>query len=280
MSRSQELASLEEVLGTSRRRSSGPKSGDEHESPGRLSKHDFLDLSRNPTVSAVAKLGGNLGIHTHHLDSAALNDEYDTQTYPLSEDDTSVSSSDGEFNDVERSESGAVEGSNSSTKPDASIFVRRRLSQGSLVHQMPPPSKLDPVSTESFNRFSAPRRASYGTMFSTPVPGTQEPRRTNTRDKLKGVVPDTSSSSSVHPPATPKTPVRPMLSRHTSATRFTSNLTPETKVMAEDGAEPRLMFAEMKNRESQPLLRSRRNSEEPSDLSVSTPIDLREERLV
>ncbi|KAI0598092.1 amino acid permease-domain-containing protein [Biscogniauxia sp. FL1348] len=270
MSRSQELASLEEVLGASRRRSSGPKSGDEHELPGRLSKHDFLDLSKNPTVSAVAKLGGNFGIHTHHLDSTALNDEYDTQADLPSEDDSSMSSSDGEFNYVE-SELGDAEGPNSSRKPDAPIFVRRRLSQGSLMHQMSPPRKPDPVNTKSFIRSAAPRRTSYGTVSSTPVPGTQEPRRANTQDKLKCVVPDTSPSSSVHPPATPKTPIRPMLSRHTSATRFTSNPTPETKVMAEDGAEPRLMFAEMKNRESQPLLKSRRNSEEPSDLSVSIP---------
>ncbi|KAI5924353.1 amino acid permease-domain-containing protein [Camillea tinctor] len=257
MSRSQELASLEEVLGASRRRSSGPQSGDEHELPGQLSKHDFLDLSKNPTVSAVAKLGGNFGIHTHHLDSAALNDEFDTRADPSTDDDDSELSSEGEFfNDIE-SEPGDAEGSNIPRRPDASIFVRRRLSQGSLRYQMPPPRKLDPGSTKNFNCSSPPRRTGYGTISSTPLTSTQEPSRANTRDRLKRTVPDTSPSSSVHPPATPKTPVRPMLSRHTSATRFTSNPTPETKVMAEDGAEPRLI--------------SRRNSAEPSDLSVSIP---------
>ncbi|KAI1501109.1 amino acid permease-domain-containing protein [Biscogniauxia marginata] len=276
MSRSQELASLEEVLGASRRRGSGPRSGDEHELLGRLSKHDLMDLSKNPTVSAVAKLGGNFGIHTHHLDSAALNDESDMQLDLLSEDDNSLSSSDAEFNDTEGLPGDDAEGPNSFRRSTASIFVNRRLSHGSLIHRPVPSRKPEQVSTEGSKHLPASKSSGYGTMSSTPAPSIHDPRRTKTGDGLTYTVPDTSQGSSTPQPTTPKTPSRPMLSRHTSATRFTSKPTPETRIMAEDGTEPRLMFAEPDNREPpQPPLRSRRNSAsqkgEPSDVSVSIP---------
>ncbi|KAI0470842.1 amino acid permease-domain-containing protein [Xylariaceae sp. FL0804] len=256
MSRSQEMASLEEVLGGVRRRgSSGTKS---HELPRRLSVQDLVDLSKKPTVSAMAKLGVNFGIRTHQLSHGGLDDPPGRQTYEYPDDDgASSSSSDADFNDAASVVSeGDAEGLMSSRKSSLLPFPSRRSSLGDMTHRPDPPKRSRQHRRQISTEISTDALAGYGTMSSPSVPllgqaQTSAPppadsfKRSQSSAGLLGS--EISQTGAAESPSTSRPPSRPSLSRHSSASRFTSKTVPATTINNDEGAGPSIMFAQTEN---------------------------------
>ncbi|KAI8961563.1 amino acid permease-domain-containing protein [Daldinia sp. FL1419] len=237
MSRSLEIASLERVLDTTRRRGSSVSKSDGYQSlPRGLDVNELLERSKNPTVSAISKLGVNFGIHTHQL-SSGFGIRTDTNTPDFSDDDgESVASSDADFNEVtSKTNIGAMEDLASPRRPSFSTFTGRRKSYGNIVQRAAPLKSLEHPTTAT--------SSGYGTMapmtgaISTPTLSSTEQKRSSASRR------DVAAEPSEISPIIPKAPSRPTLSRHSSASRFTSNPTPETTVLIDDSG-PRITFSE------------------------------------
>ncbi|KAI0019587.1 amino acid permease-domain-containing protein [Xylariomycetidae sp. FL0641] len=255
LSRSQEINSLNEALGFTRRRgSSGPKSGDDLELTRQLSLEEVMGLPKRPTVSTVAKLGGNFGIRTHQLGAGVTH----RTPYDYSDDDDSASSSsDADFNDAG---SAASEGdaatrrvSRSSRSSDFSATSRRRKSLGDLLQAAEPTPRR--TEREGGQPLLHSRKSSlgYGTISAGPTPVITERRSTLTPSEHRRDSEGRASraDSGLHPgrrsgsdASRTRPPSRPTLSRNSSATRFTSRPTPETTLGVGEGSESRLMFSQ------------------------------------
>ncbi|KAI1659044.1 amino acid permease-domain-containing protein [Daldinia decipiens] len=246
MSRSQELASLEQMLNATRRRGSSVSKSDGYNSLSRgLDVNDILERSKKPTVSAISKLGVNFGIHTHQLSSSGFGVRTDTNTSDFSDDDgESIASSNADFNDITGPGSVSVmEDLASSRRPSFLAYAGRRKSHGDIMQRAAPPRSLEPTQDRHLEQQTAATSSGYGTMapttgtVSTPVLSNSEPTQSLASRLDTVAVPRETS------PIIPKAPPRPALSRHSSASRFTSNPTPETTVLVDDSGS-RITFSE------------------------------------
>ncbi|KAI0840009.1 amino acid permease-domain-containing protein [Hypoxylon sp. FL0890] len=248
MTRSQELASLEEMLNGTRRRGNSMSKSDGHNSlPRGLDVNDLLEKSKKPSISAIAKLGVDFGIHTHQLSSSAFNVRTENNTPDSSDDDAeSTASSDADFNDVVSAAGyGDIEGFPSSPRPDLLTYAgRKRSSHGDLLRQaeslknskQSKPQRIGQSTTASSSS------SGYGTMTQMTRP-TMTPispvKRTQSSSGLLSATSEASETS----PILPKAPSRPTLSRHSSASRFTSRPTPETTMLVQEDTSSRIMFS-------------------------------------
>ncbi|RYP49390.1 hypothetical protein DL768_004896 [Monosporascus sp. mg162] len=254
--RSQELASLGAMLEETRRRNCDPHHDNEDSSPRRFSVQHLLELPKNPTVSRISKLGVNFGIHTHRLSPAAFPDpDQAGSAYSSDDDSESSSSSEADFNDVASLASGrSSEDSNVSRRQSLSVLTHRRKSvedrmmRQSTLTESAPPMRNHPT------RSRATTPSGYGTISSEstqpaaerrPAPTPIDPsRRTASSMPLLGTVAELGETNAIEKATPAAAPSRPPLSRHSSASRFTSNLTPDTKIMVEEESGPRLQFSE------------------------------------
>ncbi|KAI2641634.1 amino acid permease-domain-containing protein [Hypomontagnella submonticulosa] len=245
MSRSQELASLEAVLDVTRRRgSSVSKSEGYHSLPKGVDFNELLDRSKKPTISTVAKLGVSFGIHTHQLGPSTLGIRAENSTPDFSDEDgESTASSDADFNDVASAASdGDIADVDSPQRPGPFTFVGRRRSHGDILH------KPEPLKNPARDRVQRPGQSTtvpsgYGTMAPAVRP-TITPVPTAERSRSSAGLLSAASELSETSPIISKAPSRPPLSRHSSASRFTSKPTPETTVLVEGNSGPRIMFSE------------------------------------
>ncbi|RYP12635.1 hypothetical protein DL767_011170 [Monosporascus sp. MG133] len=254
--RSQELASLGAMLEETRRRNSDPHHDNEDSSPRRFSVQHLLELPKNPTVSRISKLGVNFGIHTHRLSPAAFPDtDQAGSAYSSDDGSDSSSSSDADFNDVASLASGrSSEDSNISGRQSLSALTHRRKSVGDRMMRQPSLTESAPLMRNHPTRSRATTPSGYGTISSEstqppverrPAPTPLDPpRRTASSMPLLGTVAELGETSAIETAPPAAAPSRPPLSRHSSASRFTSNLTPDTKIMIEEESGPRLQFSE------------------------------------
>ncbi|KAI1466336.1 amino acid permease-domain-containing protein [Daldinia caldariorum] len=245
MSRSQEIASLEQMLNATKRRgSSVSKSDGYHSLPRGLDVNEILERSKKPSVSAISKLGVNFGIHTHRLSSSGFGVRTDTNTPDFSDDDgESIASSDTEFNDVSGTATIADMGEiSSSRRPSFLAFGGRRRSYGDILQRAMPSRSPEQIQGQYLGGPDAAISSGYGTMTPmtgatlTPVlPKTERMQSLTSRSGTAALPTETS-------PIVPKAPTRPTLSRNSSASRFTSNPTPETTVLVNDSSGSRITF--------------------------------------
>ncbi|KAK7967459.1 Amino acid permease [Apiospora aurea] len=169
MSLSAGIASLEDMLEGSRRRGSNPRN---HREDGAqvMNLQELLELPKKPTVSKIARLGANFGIHTQHLESKMLDEQVPQQEYYYSDDEDGVtsSSSDADFNDVATVVSeGDAEDIEPSRRP--LLHAIRRRSLGDM--QSPQASrKSERVKGHHSRQNSGMATSGYGTMPSSIAP--------------------------------------------------------------------------------------------------------------
>lgn len=251
MPRSQEMASFGGMLEASRRRgSSNAQGGDDYESSRRLSMSEFVGRPRKATVSKVSKLGASFGIHTHQLGTNIFdeNDQRRGHEYSDYESDSS-SCSDADFNDVA---SVLSEGDLEDQSHEPLFFPTRRKSVDDLLGRRPSsPKKSNSQRSALLPRGSGPTTPGYGAITSTTslpldkrpliTPSDSFQRPESTQPVLSPLV-ESSHGKTVDSSSTSKPPVRPTFSRQTSASRFSSRPTPDTKITVEEGAGPSIMF--------------------------------------
>ncbi|RYP66413.1 hypothetical protein DL771_007822 [Monosporascus sp. 5C6A] len=254
--RSQELSSLGALLEETRRRNSGPHRDNEDSSPRRFSVQHLLDLPRNPTVSRISKLGVNFGLHTHRLSPVAFPGPDQAGSACSSDHDIeSSSSSDADFNDAASLSSGrSSEDSNISRRQSFSTLTHRRKGVGDRMMRQSTPTESAPLMRNHPTRSCTTAPSGYGTIISEPTQPAVErrpastpidpPRRTASSMPLLGTVAESGETSAIGTAPPAAAPSRPPLSRHSSASRFTSNLTPDTKITVEEESGPRLQFSE------------------------------------
>ena len=249
LSRSQELASLGAILEDTRRRNSDPSN--EIDGPSRrFSVHDLMELPRNPTVSRISKLGFNFGIHTHRLSPAALDEAKPTgSNYSTDDDSESVYSSDADFNDAASLASAhGAEAPGRSLRRRLSSLVQRKTSLRNIFMGGAESSEIAPLLRQS--EPATGTASGYGSVATeTAVPFMKSPQRTTSSKSkpLLGTLTESAESASHGEPEGPVAatapPTRPPLSRNSSASRFTSNLTPDTRITVEEGSGPKISFA-------------------------------------
>lgn len=250
LSRSQELASLEAALNATKRRGSSISQSDAHYSlPKGLDFNELLDRSKKPTISAIAKLGGNFGIHTHQLNSSAFDVPTYNNTPDFSDDDEGVASpSDVDFNDVASEDGGGdIEDLTAPQRSSLLTFAGRRRRHGDIMRKAEPSKNLEQPLVQRSGYSSATGSTGYGTMAPTTAPTTAPtitPKSPVSRTQSSSGLLITPLESGQTTPTIAKAPTRPALSRHSSASRFTSRPTPETTVLIEGDTGPRIMFEE------------------------------------
>ncbi|KAK6084811.1 amino acid permease [Seiridium cupressi] len=269
-SRSQDVSTFGELLEISKRRGSSPNT--EITGPlGHLGTDKTLGLPKKSTVSKIARLGANFGIHTNHLEASVLEDETNQLVYDHSDDEGS-SSSDGDLNDI-ASEGGAEQGS---PQNQPLLHFGRRKSHGDLLrhpHSRNPQrggdsrgNARDYGATKSVPSFTKTDRSS--------ITPTEPFKRSGSTQALLGR-PAEVARSGTDPDTTAKRPTRPPMSRNSSMGRFSSRPVPQTRVQSEEDGEQRLMFAEEVEPVRTPFIRSRRNSNSQtassSDLHLNIP---------
>lgn len=213
------------------------------------------ELPKKSTVAQLARLGINMGIRTQNL-SANVLDDSDSEVLSSGSDSESDSSgpSVGDFNDA--ASDGDVEDMDPSRKPLLSGVTRRKSLAGPLDQKQGHGKTGSEQEAKSKN---VTGWQSYGSMSSKP-PGTERettggpstarpyPRSTGPSSGNQGqktVMPDLELPAPVTTARQDSPPRTRHHSRHgSSAIKFSSNLTPETTVTAENGSEPRIMFAQ------------------------------------
>ncbi|KAK9777897.1 putative Amino acid permease-domain-containing protein [Seiridium cardinale] len=269
-SRSQDISTFGELLEISKRRGSSPNT--EITGPlGHLGTDKMLGLPKKSTVSKIARLGANFGIHTNHLEASVLEDETNQLVYDHSDDEGS-SSSDGDLNDI------ASEGDAEQDSPQNQPLLHfgRRKSHGDLLrhpHSRNPQrggdsrgNVRDYGATKSVPSFTKTDRSS--------ITPTESFKRSGSTQALLGR-PAEVARTGTDPDTTAKRPTRPPMSRNSSMGKFSSRPVPQTRVQSEEGGEQRLMFAEEVEPVRTPFIRSRRNSNSQtassSDLHLNIP---------
>lgn len=234
---SQELASLSHVVESTSGRPGlynphvGPPEGLERR---RHSLAQLTELPKKPTVSQLVKLGVNMGIHTQNLPFSVF-DSSDTDTGGDSDSDSDFSATAGVGGDFNDADSVASEGEEPTKRPLLTTIPRRR-SYGDILAPLRSPRKERRSKT---SQTSTPR--SYGSI--TPI------RRTGSDSGTEPAKNGGNGSESSKTTRGILKTERPPLSRQGStAPRFSSNLVPQTTITNEDGAGPRIMFAETETR--------------------------------
>lgn len=261
MSASQELASIANVMGSTTAR---PGVYNPHVSQGqgsdrrRASTVILADLPKKSTVSELARLGVNMGIHTQNLPSNVFDDS-DTERESGSDSD-SESSQDSNlgacFNDAGSVASeGDLDDMEPARRPLLSLANRRK-SLGDILDRPRAPERREERKGKG-RGLGVPTGDSYGTM-SKPAPGRGEdtedlfptlapPSKTGRRSgtvSTRSLSPEKLARRGMRSDAPSLRPERPPLSRQgSSAMKFSSMLVPETKITNEEGSEPRIMFA-------------------------------------
>ncbi|KAI1096955.1 amino acid permease-domain-containing protein [Rostrohypoxylon terebratum] len=244
LSWSQELASLEDVLNATRRRGSSVSKSDAHGSlPRGLDVSELLDKSKKPTVSTFAKLGVNFGIHTHQLNSSTFDVRTENNSPDFSDDDgESTAFEDVDFNDVDNATSEGGEGLSPARRPSFLAIQGRRRSHGDLRYRVGSLRNSENPRNRRSGNSAGTNSFGYGTMVHTTGSATTQTAPTKTSRSSTGLL-SVASEPSETSPIIPKPPSRPTLSRHTSATRFTSKPTPETTVLSDGNAGSRITFS-------------------------------------
>lgn len=247
--------------------------------PRRLSGSINLGgLQRRPTVASLARLGVNMGIHTSHLGDDVFEDEEGIESRVPSDDDHGPSSSESESDtddgdglssrggdeaeDAEPSRRPLLSGRRSGSVETLGSRLSSRRGRDRRKREYRPGD----VST-SYGAISGPALADvsqgqplqqvYGSRSQsqdegTSSSGTAKPSQSPS-SKVFHRPPRTLGSetfSELPEPAISRdnsgtaTPIRPALSRQSSAVRFSSRPVPETRVTVEDTAGPTIMFAE------------------------------------
>ncbi|XXG99780.1 DNA-directed RNA polymerase II core subunit [Hypoxylon texense] len=236
MSRSQEFASLEQVLSATRRRGSSVSRSDAHYSlPKGADFSELLDRSKKQTVAAITRLGVNFGIHTQQLSSSALYDQTEDNTPGFSDDDDASSSSDTDSSENGRANDDGIEDLAPPRRPSLVTFAGRRRSHGDIMRRPEPKNPKQPLIQRSAHS-TTPGSSGYGTINLNPS--------LSRHAQSSGDLLNTTSELGQSTPAVVKPPPRPALSRHSSASRFTSRPTPETTTLTEGETAPRIMFSE------------------------------------
>lgn len=272
MDTSQDLASLANIIDSTAGRPGlfNPHiPPEEQDSTRRANVLDLGDFQKRPTVSNLAKLGVNMGIHTSHLGDEVFGDEDSADETTFSRRREAVSSeTDSDFESVAEypSEEGTEEEepakrpllSMGGTKRSRSEEVLRSASK-SWHHKLP-----------GMDESSSRAASTYGTIGpAQSIAGRSQQRQFRPQATEIPVspfeAPDTSRASlarlqiprsttaetlpcrSEEPPQQGRsgsaTPVRPSISRQSSGVRFSSRPVPEMKV-TEETSGPRIGFAE------------------------------------
>lgn len=230
----------------------------------------LAELPKKPTVSTLARLGVNMGIHTANLLPTVFDSSSESRSGSSSETDSDGSSDDGnpDFNDDASAVSEAdLEHLQPVRRPLLSVPGRRKSQNDAQIRE--PVVRRKNVQVERIARSPGPSGTrSYGTMFTVGA---------DTSDEAETGGRGTSSSASYRPdlaavsgalleinrPVTPlrghsrnasrdvletvaPKPVRPSLVRNSShASRFSSHLIPQTEITEpEGGSGPVLGFTE------------------------------------
>jgi potassium/chloride transporter 9 len=265
MTEAQEFASIAQVMGSTSGRPglynphSGPSDGRERR---RHSLAQLAELPKKPSMSQLVKWGVNMGIHTQNLPFSVF-DSSDSDLVVDSDTDSDSSEVDVHFTDAY-----STPGGDDATRRPLLATVRRRRSFADVFVRAKSPRRQ----RKSKQSQSPMPGGSYGTMPDKRAGGdaAAEPARHHSR---KG------SASSQAPRGILK-PERPPLSRHgSSAPRFSSNLVPQTTITNEDGAGPRIMFAEAETRTERPALSRHssygRGAGAEQGSGATTPVDKR-----
>lgn len=244
MSRSAGISSLEDMLEASRRRGSNPRSPNGDGIAQFMNLQHLLELPKKPTVSKIAKLGVNFGIHTQHLESKMLDEQVPQQEYYYSEDEdgASSSSSDADFNEVATVVSeGDAEDIEPSRRP--LLQVNRRRSLGDI--QSPQASrKSDKARAHHSRQNSGIVPSGYGTMSSCiasldkKAGQTASPSVESSQTLIAPSLTAESTSSSSRKPR------RPGHSRQASANPPPNTRSSDTKTAGESGTGPSISFCE------------------------------------
>jgi potassium/chloride transporter 9 len=247
MTQSQELASISHVMEST---SGRPGLYNPHNEPSgskerrRHSLAQLTELPKKPTVSQLVKWGVSMGIHTQNLPFSVI-DSSDSDA--RAESDTDSDSSESSVMDERNMEarSASSDADNLARRP-LMATVQRRRSYADLI-----------------TRTTSPRREKRLKASHSPVPGSYGTITLHRHDR--GGYGAESARDGGNGTGSSKSrgilkQDRPPLSRHgSSAMRFSSNLVPQTTITNEDGAGPRIMFAEAETRTERPPL-SRQSS--------------------
>ncbi|KAK8034973.1 Amino acid permease [Apiospora rasikravindrae] len=247
MSLSAGIASFEEMLEVSRRRGSSPRNHNEDGSVQAMNLQELLELPKKPTVSKIAKLGVNFGIHTQHLESKMLDEQVPQQEYYYSEDEdgASSSSSDADFNDVATVVS---EGDAGDIEPSRCplLHVNRRRSVGDM--QSPQASrKSEKLKSHHSRQNSGIATSGYGTMSSSIASLDKKAGQTTNVS-----IPSVESSQTLTAPSlaaeatssSSRRPGRAAHSRQASVNPLPTLRSFETKNTDEGGTGPSISFCE------------------------------------
>ncbi|KAL2025069.1 hypothetical protein VTK56DRAFT_71 [Thermocarpiscus australiensis] len=241
-SASQEFASISDVMESRSGRAglynphNGPTGGKERR---RHSLAQLTELPKKPTMSQLVKWGISMGIHTQNLPFNVL-DSSDSDLGSNSDSDSDSDSSeasvmDGDFNDADSWAGGRDEPARRPLLPN----VRRRRSYADILSR-----RNSPGGERRSKGSSSPMQDSYGTI---------KPEKSTGIDSGLGPAKRSETASESQAGHGILKPERPPLSRHGStAMRFSSNLVPQTTITNEDGAGPRIMFAEAETRTERP----------------------------
>jgi potassium/chloride transporter 9 len=234
------------------------------------------ELPKKSTVSQLARLGINMGIRTQNLPTNVFDDSDDEGLSDADSERESSDSSLGDFNGA--ASDGDAEDMDPSRKSLLPVTTRRK-SQGDHLDQ---PTGLGNVGTAGEAKAEDNTRwQSYGTM-SSKASGTERetPAGPSTSRPYLGSTDPPPIKQAERPSAHVEAARAdsPSRTRHhsrhgSSAIRFSSNLTPETTITDENGAEPRIMFAQSESgynsRNGRPSLLRQASSNRVADRNLA-----------
>jgi potassium/chloride transporter 9 len=216
----------------------------------------LTDLPKKSTISQLAHLGINMGIRTQNLPT--LNNVFDNSDAETLGDSDSESDgsegSQGDFNDA--ASEGDVEDVVRTLRRPLLMARSRSKSHGDILTRSQLQAPRRRVEESKGKKIPEEwKRITYGTI-SSPDAGQASigSSKAHLRSKSGDASPDRSTRRTVRPAPLPLAPARTskpdsqsgsrVHSRHgSSAIKFSSHLVPETRIMDEDGSEPRIMFA-------------------------------------
>jgi len=255
----QEFASIAHVMGSASGRPGPYNPPSDPRERRRHSLAQLAELPKKPSMSQLVKWGVNMGIHTQNLPSSVF-DSSDSDLDGDSDSDSDSFEADAHFTDLE-----SIPSADDAARRPLLATVRRRRSFADVFARAKGQRR-----EKKLKRAQSPTKGSYGTM--------SERRHSDAgaeanRQGSKG------SASSQTPRGILK-PERPPLSRHgSSAPRFSSNLVPQMTITNEDGAGPRIMFAEAEARTERPTFSRQssygRGSGAERSSGTTTPVDKR-----
>ncbi|PSR90799.1 solute carrier family 12 member 3 [Coniella lustricola] len=308
MSASQELDSLANVVESTAGRPGVFNPHNDHEAYGERRRHSLARVSefpKKPTVSTLARLGVNMGIHTANLLPNVFDSSSEDHSGSSSEIDTDASDDDGnaDFNDdASAASEGDLEHLEPVRRPLLSSPGRRKSYNDVQFGQiLEPLVRRNQVQVDKISRSpSATTRAttSYGTMSPAflNIMDEEEPTAASSDDPYRPNLAAVSSALlDMDRPATPRRglsrnasrdqvypkmhtpkPMRPAFSRQSThqGVRFSSQVLPQTEITEQEGeAGPVLGFAESDEQLDRPAIsrttsQLRFSSRVPSDTKI------------